>query len=98
MSCDLRRTVSVIKKNDSNNTTIIHRQKQQGWSTQVDDGNDDEEWRNENGRRPRTVYSKAQVKELEKIFHINHYVDLETRKLLSKKIDLQEDRIQVSWR
>ena len=83
MPCDLSRTVSVIKKNMYST--------KQDW----DDMEDDDEWRNENGRRPRTVYSKAQVKELEKIFHINHYVDLETRKLLSKKIDLQEDRIQV---
>lgn len=49
----------------------------------------------ENGRRPRTVFTEDQVKELEKMFNINHYMDLETRKSLSKKIELQEDRIQV---
>jgi hypothetical protein len=49
----------------------------------------------ENGRRARTVYTRNQVKELEKIFHINHYVDLESRKSLSKRIGLEEDRIQV---
>jgi hypothetical protein len=41
------------------------------------------------------VYTRNQVKELEKIFHINHYVDLESRKSLSKRIGLEEDRIQV---
>ena len=48
-----------------------------------------------NGRRARTVYTRSQVKELEKIFEVNHYVDLESRKSLSKRIGLEEDRIQV---
>ncbi|XP_028409747.1 homeobox protein ceh-10-like [Dendronephthya gigantea] len=47
------------------------------------------------GRRARTVYTRNQVKELETIFQINHYVDLESRKSLSKRIGLEEDRIQV---
>ena len=83
-----RRTVSVIQKAKETNYTenkmrcIVEKC-----------GKDDSSM--ENGRRARTVYTRNQVKELEKIFQINHYVDLESRKSLSKRIGLDEDRIQV---
>ncbi|XP_046849550.1 visual system homeobox 1-like isoform X2 [Xenia sp. Carnegie-2017] len=56
---------------------------------------DNFESRKQTGRRSRTVYTRGQVKELEKLFQLNHYVDLESRKSLSRKIGLDEERIQV---
>lgn len=82
-----RRTVSVIQKAiESSHKKEIH--------CNVDKCRKDDS-SVENGRRARTVYTRNQVKELEKIFQINHYVDLESRKSLSKRIGLDEDRIQV---
>ena len=57
---------------------------------------DNFESRKQTGRRSRTVYTRGQVKELEKLFQLNHYVDLESRKSLSRKIGLDEERIQVN--
>lgn len=89
LPCRESRAVSVIRRTADNET---YKDEFESQVESVDDGDSTEP----NGiRRPRTVYSRNQVKELEKIFHVNHYVDLETRKVLSKKTGLQEDRIQV---
>ncbi|CAB3989749.1 visual system homeobox 1 isoform X1 [Paramuricea clavata] len=82
------RTVSVIQKTTEANYSRL---KENHYDLEKC-GKDDSAT---HGRRARTVYTRNQVKELEKIFHINHYVDLESRKSLSKRIGLEEDRIQV---
>jgi hypothetical protein len=83
------RTVSVIQKTTEANYSHLKENYYNLDKCETEDST-------QNGRRARTVYTRNQVKELEKIFHINHYVDLESRKSLSKRIGLEEDRIQVT--
>lgn len=44
----------------------------------------------------RTIFTSYQVEELEKTFKDAHYPDLYAREVLALKIDLPEDRIQVT--
>lgn len=84
------RTVSVIQKTTEADYSHLEENNFHGDKCSKDE--------TQHGRRARTVYTRNQVKELETIFQINHYVDLESRKSLSKRIGLEEDRIQVILR
>lgn len=44
----------------------------------------------------RTIFTSYQLEELEKAFKDAHYPDVYAREMLSLKLDLPEDRIQVS--
>lgn len=44
----------------------------------------------------RTIFTSFQLEELEKAFKDAHYPDVYAREMLSLKLDLPEDRIQVS--
>ena len=47
-------------------------------------------------RNFRTIFTSYQQDELEKAFKDAHYPDLYAREVLALKIDLPEDRIQVT--
>ena len=47
-------------------------------------------------RRGRTSYSQAQLSDLEDAFKNTHYPDFQTRKELSIRLKIPDDRIQVS--
>ena len=46
-------------------------------------------------RRGRTSFSQTQLSDLEHAFAATHYPDFQTRKDLSKKLKIPDDRIQV---
>ncbi|XP_045686634.1 homeobox protein ESX1-like [Phyllostomus hastatus] len=46
-------------------------------------------------RHPRTVYSVAQLEELESFFENNHYPSYEERETLAARLNLQEQQVQV---
>ena len=46
-------------------------------------------------RRGRTSFSQAQLSELEAAFSNTHYPDFQTRKELSNRLKIPDDRIQV---
>nr|XP_023667121.1 homeobox expressed in ES cells 1 [Paramormyrops kingsleyae] len=47
------------------------------------------------GRRPRTAFTGAQIEILESIFQINSYPGIDLREELAKRLELEEDRIQI---
>ncbi|NP_571424.1 homeobox expressed in ES cells 1 [Danio rerio] len=47
------------------------------------------------GRRPRTAFSSVQIKILESVFQVNSYPGIDIREELAKKLQLDEDRIQI---
>ena len=48
------------------------------------------------GRRNRTIFTKKQAAELERVFQTTHYPDLKCRHEISKVTKLSENRIQVN--
>lgn len=61
-------------------------------STRSDDDTTSE---NLSGRRNRTIFTKKQASELEKVFQRTHYPDLKCRHEISRLTKLSENRIQV---
>ncbi|XP_068265558.1 homeobox expressed in ES cells 1 isoform X2 [Nyctibius grandis] len=47
------------------------------------------------GRRPRTAFTRNQIEALENVFKMNSYPGIDTREELARKLDLDEDRIQI---
>ncbi|XP_041639569.1 homeobox expressed in ES cells 1 [Cheilinus undulatus] len=47
------------------------------------------------GRRPRTAFTNSQVKVLESVFQMNCYPGIELREQLARRLELDEDRIQI---
>uniref|UniRef100_A0A8D2L080 HESX homeobox 1 n=2 Tax=Varanus komodoensis TaxID=61221 RepID=A0A8D2L080_VARKO len=47
------------------------------------------------GRRPRTAFTRNQIEVLENVFRVNSYPGIDVREELAKKLDLDEDRIQI---
>ncbi|XP_062979459.1 homeobox expressed in ES cells 1 [Elgaria multicarinata webbii] len=47
------------------------------------------------GRRPRTAFTRSQIELLENVFRLNSYPGIDVREELAKKLDLDEDRIQI---
>ncbi|XP_037654715.1 homeobox expressed in ES cells 1 isoform X2 [Choloepus didactylus] len=47
------------------------------------------------GRRPRTAFTQNQIEVLEKVFSINCYPGIDIREDLARKLNLEEDRIQI---
>uniref|UniRef100_A0A8D2PV46 HESX homeobox 1 n=1 Tax=Zosterops lateralis melanops TaxID=1220523 RepID=A0A8D2PV46_ZOSLA len=47
------------------------------------------------GRRPRTAFTRNQIEVLENVFKMNSYPGIDTREELARKLDLDEDRIQI---
>ncbi|KFQ92526.1 Homeobox protein ANF-1, partial [Nipponia nippon] len=47
------------------------------------------------GRRPRTAFTRNQIDVLENVFKMNSYPGIDIREELARKLDLDEDRIQI---
>ncbi|XP_049633678.1 homeobox expressed in ES cells 1 [Suncus etruscus] len=47
------------------------------------------------GRRPRTAFTQNQIEVLEDVFRVNCYPGIDIREDLSRKLNLEEDRIQI---
>ncbi|NXY40471.1 ANF1 protein, partial [Ceuthmochares aereus] len=47
------------------------------------------------GRRPRTAFTRNQIEVLENVFKMNSYPGIDVREELARKLDLDEDRIQI---
>nr|XP_009509967.1 PREDICTED: homeobox expressed in ES cells 1 isoform X1 [Phalacrocorax carbo]XP_009509968.1 PREDICTED: homeobox expressed in ES cells 1 isoform X1 [Phalacrocorax carbo] len=47
------------------------------------------------GRRPRTAFTRNQIEVLEDVFKMNSYPGIDVREELARKLDLDEDRIQI---
>ncbi|XP_027622870.1 homeobox expressed in ES cells 1 [Tupaia chinensis] len=47
------------------------------------------------GRRPRTAFTQNQIEVLETVFRVNCYPGIDIREDLAKKLNLEEDRIQI---
>ncbi|NXR09108.1 ANF1 protein, partial [Semnornis frantzii] len=47
------------------------------------------------GRRPRTAFTRNQIEVLEDVFKVNSYPGIDIREELARKLDLDEDRIQI---
>ncbi|XP_011914989.1 PREDICTED: homeobox expressed in ES cells 1 isoform X3 [Cercocebus atys] len=47
------------------------------------------------GRRPRTAFTQNQIEVLENVFRVNCYPGIDIREDLARKLNLEEDRIQI---
>uniref|UniRef100_A0A4X2L1E2 Homeobox expressed in ES cells 1 n=1 Tax=Vombatus ursinus TaxID=29139 RepID=A0A4X2L1E2_VOMUR len=47
------------------------------------------------GRRPRTAFTRNQIEVLENVFRVNSYPGIDVREDLARKLNLEEDRIQI---
>lgn len=47
-------------------------------------------------RRHRTIFSEEQLESLENMFQKTHYPDVVMREQLAEKVDLKEERVEVS--
>lgn len=48
-------------------------------------------------RRHRTIFTEEQLEQLESTFDKTHYPDVVLREQLALRVDLKEERVEVSW-
>ncbi|XP_066931136.1 retinal homeobox protein Rx-B-like [Clytia hemisphaerica] len=80
---DLSRSLSTSSSNCSDLSAPSPRSDEEGSETFA------------HGRRNRTIFTKKQASELERVFQTTHYPDLKCRHEISKVTKLSENRIQV---